>query len=89
MIDEPRPSNIKLDAFPTDRLGQLYYALRARIGVIIRTPNVEKAKNEFYRARADAYDAELRQLEIRTIPEELKSEGDLVIVKVEKKGTGP
>lgn len=74
-----RPSNIKLDGFPTEPLAILYFALRARIGILLRTPNREKARQELYAARTRCGDQELWRLEVRTAPEALGP--GLVIVK--------
>lgn len=63
----------------------LYQALREPIGVLVQTSDFARARQAFYRARADAADPELSQLQFRTSPG--LPGGNLIIVKDKVKVT--
>ena len=57
----------------------LYQALREDIGVLIQVSDFARARQALYRARADAGDPELAQLQFRTSPG--LAGGNLIIVR--------
>ncbi len=57
----------------------LYQALREPIGLLIQVSDFARARQALYRARADAEDPELNQLQFRLSPG--LAGGNLIIVK--------
>lgn len=57
----------------------LYQALREPIGVLVQVSDFARARQALYRARADANDTELNQLQFRLSPG--LAGGNLIIVK--------
>ncbi len=57
----------------------LYQALREPIGVLVQVSDFARARQALYRARADAEDPELNQLQFRLSPG--LAGGNLIIVK--------
>lgn len=63
----------------------LYQALRQDIGILVQVTDFARARQMLYRARADARDPELSQLQFRTSPG--LAGGNLIIVKEKIKVT--
>lgn len=57
----------------------LYQALREPIGVLVQVSDFARARQALYRARAEAADPELNQLQFRVSPG--LAGGNLIIVK--------
>lgn len=67
------------EATPESLRELLYQALREDIGVLIQVSDFARARQALYRARADAGDPALAQLQFRTSPG--LPGGNLIIVK--------
>lgn len=65
----------------------LYQAFREDIGVLVQVSDFARARQALYRARADAGDPELAQLQFRVSPG--LAGGNLIIVKEKVKVTNP
>lgn len=76
-----------MDATPENCKELLYTALREDIGILIQVSDFARARAALYRARADAADPELNQLQFRTSPG--LSGGNLIIVKEKIKVINP
>lgn len=68
-----------IEATPEQCRELLYQALREPIGVLVQTSDFARARQMLYRARADAGDPELSQLQFRVSPG--LEGGNLIIVK--------
>ncbi len=68
-----------MEATPESCKELLYQALREDIGVLLQVSDFARARQAFYRARTDAKDPELNQLQFRVSPG--LAGGNLIIVK--------
>lgn len=68
-----------MDATPEACKELLYAALHEDIGLLVQVSDFARARQALYRARADANDNELSQLQFRVSPG--LSGGNLIIVK--------
>lgn len=76
-----------MDATPETCKELLYAALREDIGLLLQVSDFARARQALYRARADANDNELSQLQFRVSPG--LSGGNLIIVKEKIKVIAP
>ena len=68
----------------SDALALLYRALHSPIGFLIRTNDLDRARQQLYAARAKSGDAKLKVLALRVAGPAFADEGNLLIVKAAK-----